>query len=140
MKARRTMETNLLPCPFCGGEAISFSEDAGWDLYGNNEYRAYAGCHNEGCGIGFELYHTGDDLFDEDIDDTPDGITCKALELQAVEAWNTRAERTCRVTGSSYDELLDEVYTDLSCGHWTRLSEREVSYCPKCGAKREDER
>lgn len=105
--------SDLKPCPFCGGEAISFSEDAGWDMRGNNEYRAYAGCCNDACGIGFELYHTGDDLFDEDVDDTPDGITCKALEHKAIEAWNARYERTCEVT-----------YGEHGC-----------PYCGECGAR-----
>ena len=79
-----------LPCPFCGEEAISFSEDFGWDHRGQNVYRAYAGCSSEECGIGFEIFHTGDDLFDKDIDDTEDGIRCHALEEQAVALWNRR--------------------------------------------------
>lgn len=85
------METKLLPCPFCGGDAISFSEDDGWDMYGDNVYRAYAGCHNDDCGIGVELHYVGDALVDPDIDDTEDGITCKALENMAIEKWNRRA-------------------------------------------------
>lgn len=44
-------------------------------------------------------------------------------------------ERTCKVVRSYYDDLLDEDYTDLSCGHYARAAEREFSYCPKCGAK-----
>lgn len=44
-------------------------------------------------------------------------------------------ERTCRVKKSYYDELLDEVYTDLSCGHHVRGAAREFSFCPTCGAK-----
>lgn len=44
-------------------------------------------------------------------------------------------ERTCEVVRSYYDDLLDEDYTDLSCGHCARQAEREFGYCPKCGAR-----
>lgn len=44
-------------------------------------------------------------------------------------------ERTCRVKKSYYDELLEEEYTDLSCGHHVRGAAREFLFCPTCGAK-----
>ncbi len=44
-------------------------------------------------------------------------------------------ERTCHVEGSYYDELMDESYTDLSCGHHLRGDEREFDFCSKCGAR-----
>lgn len=44
-------------------------------------------------------------------------------------------ERTCHVEGSCYDELLEEDYTDLSCGHHLRGSAWEFDFCPTCGAK-----
>lgn len=52
---------------------------------------------------------------------------------QVVAAWNARAERTCRVDGSYYDELWNETCTHLSCGHdvWGEVR----NYCPECGAK-----
>ena len=45
------------------------------------------------------------------------------------------AQRTCHVVGSYYDELMDESYTDLSCGHHLRGEPREFDFCSKCGAR-----
>ena len=44
-------------------------------------------------------------------------------------------ERTCHVECSCYDELLEEDYTDLSCGHHLRGAAWEFDFCPSCGAK-----
>lgn len=94
------METKLLPCPICGGEA---KLDEHCDKY-------VVFCTSEKCS-----WH-----------DT---------EAEAVEAWNTRHERTCHVEGSYYDELMDEDYTDLSCGHHLRGAAWEFDFCPVCGAR-----
>lgn len=53
-------------------------------------------------------------------------------EEEAIEAWNTRAERTCKIKSVG---LVDEFFIayDLSCGH--QAMEDEPSYCPVCGAK-----
>lgn len=80
--------TDLKPCPFCGKDAIAFSEDAGWDYGGNNVYRAYCGCNSDECGVGVELFHNGDDLCDERDDGE---TTCSGLMDKAIEAWNRRA-------------------------------------------------
>ena len=61
-----------------------------------------------------------------------DAHTCKG---GAIEAWNTRAERTCEVLGEDYDELLDYWETELSCGHVYIGMKQYVNYCPNCGAK-----
>lgn len=119
----------LLPCPFCGGDAIAFSEDAGWDHTGTNVYRAYCGCHNEECAIGVELFHSGYDLCDErDDGDT----TCSGLMDKAIEAWNRRAERTCHDEAESQQSFLCS-----ECGWFWNDQEDELgfSYCPNCGAK-----
>ena len=44
-------------------------------------------------------------------------------------------ERTCHVVGSYYNELMDESYTDLSCGHHLRGAERDFDFCYRCGAR-----
>ena len=54
-------------------------------------------------------------------------------EAEAIARWNSRAERTCYIEGSYYDELMDEHYTQLSCDHET--SEYKPNYCPTCGAR-----
>lgn len=80
-------EIELKPCPFCGGEAGSKSEDVGWDYRGDNVFAATVGCTN--CGVSFELEHHGDDLLrNDDIEDE----TCHALEEQAA-AERAAAER-----------------------------------------------
>lgn len=79
--------SKLKPCPFCGGEAWSYSEDDGWNHLGENCYRAEVRC--ESCGAMFELHHHGDDLY-TDEDDTPKGIRCHKLEEQAAGLWNSR--------------------------------------------------
>ena len=57
----------------------------------------------------------------------------RKTRAEAIAAWNSRAERTCYIEGSYYDELMDECYTQLSCDHETR--EYEPNYCPTCGAR-----
>lgn len=81
------MSEALKLCPFCGGEAASFSEDTGWYNAGENVYRAVAACQE--CCAGFELFHTGDDLL-TDEDDREDGVHCDALEAKAIRMWNRR--------------------------------------------------
>lgn len=62
------------------------------------------------------------------------GYEQAAIEAwESIKAWNSRAERTCHIEGSYYDELMDECYTQLSCDHETR--EYEPNYCPTCGAR-----
>lgn len=64
-------------------------------------------------------------------------------EAEAVEAWNTRAERTCTV--EDFDDGMDEVMNGewhsyapptwtLSCGHVVQ-GYYEPSYCIHCGAE-----
>lgn len=50
-------------------------------------------------------------------------------------AWNTRAERTCRITSEEYDDLLDMFTTNFSCGHYGIGMARWFKHCPECGAK-----
>lgn len=128
--------SELKPCPFCGGEAISFSEDDGWTATGENSYRAYAGCHNPECGIGFELFHIGDDL-STDEDDQPDGMHCYSLEQQAIAAWNTRAERTCHWEWSVFGSEPDtwEGWNCSVCGEMGDELSEIPNFCPSCGAK-----
>lgn len=79
------MSERLKPCPFCGREAMSFSEDYGVTLAGQNEYRAFAGCAR--CAVGFELKYVGDYLR---ADGEEEG--CAELERRARALWNRRAD------------------------------------------------
>lgn len=90
------MSNELKQCPFCGGEA---------------EYRAakYVRTVFKHSVVCLECFAS---------------IPPKASEQEAIEAWNTRAERTCKNRGS---------YMGCSeCGWYLNENAR---YCDGCGAK-----
>lgn len=107
-------ETNgipLTPCPFCGGEP---SKQFGFNVSANLKGRIICSC-------GAEIRQGRNDT-----------------EEQVIEAWNTRAERTC--TNSSY--RLDESRFHCSaCGFgcWVKDvsdgRDKLPTFCPSCGAK-----
>lgn len=97
--------SELLLCPFCGGEAHMESKH-----YGDTHYwRVW--CQTPFCAF----------------------MSVAPTEQQAIEAWNTRAERTCELE-------FDFGMTAIQCSkcHY-RLPKgthlMEVNYCPNCGAK-----
>lgn len=105
------MTDELLPCPFCGGEA---------ELWHNSTWDYVARC-----------------------------TSCKARTRQhhdncvgAIIAWNTRTERTCRmtldasgdrITSTNGDEIFLFRFTCSECGYKT--NHQQAKYCPNCGAK-----
>ena len=123
-------ETTLLPCPFCGGEA--FVND---DPTGNGGQPHMSG--NVGLGR----------LWSVECDECgADGGFWQEREV-AIEAWNTRTERTCHIVKETKtlrsfahgevevtDERCSECngFMDVCCGVIR-------NYCPKCGAKVVDE-
>lgn len=103
----------LKPCPFCGGEAKVNT------LQWNGGYTATALCKNE---PNAHYLNT----WDED--------EAKAVE-RITDAWNTRAERTCRLR-------MTTVGWGCSACHvvsWTTERKPKPNYCPNCGAKVVDE-
>lgn len=95
----------LKPCPFCGGVAEvthmqhRFYTDVEW---------WWVGCTNDKCPAQpFE------------------GITFDS-EQEATDAWNTRAERTCKRFWTGAEMICS------SCAHQLNKIAR---YCPNCGAK-----
>lgn len=106
--------SELLPCPFCGGEADEYEGD-----YGNGIY-----CMMCGAMVG-EPIHL-------------EYRTTKRVSIaEAIAAWNTRAERTCSVVCIIDGLIMDEPNSiELSCGHtFETWDEVPPNYCPNCGAK-----
>lgn len=96
------MSEELRPCPFCGGEAAIYEPLATsfWFV------RCSDGDTCSTCG--------------------PDRETRSA----AIEAWNTRAERTCR-----YEPTNRCTHVCTSCGREVETLHLGYNYCPNCGAK-----
>lgn len=64
----------------------------------------------------------------------------RALEQTVIDAWNTRAERTCKVTASSasddYNDTLTRWCFNLSCGHdFEWFEPNPPAHCPDCGGR-----
>ena len=105
------MAEALKPCPFCGGEAhIKEVVSACSVVY-------TVGCSDSEC-MGFET------------------LLCKTTPEEAADAWNRRAEQTCRM-----DAPIDGEYRCCECGHLNRETYRadrgwfKPEYCAHCGAR-----
>ena len=92
--------TELLPCPFCGGEAeLANPYGIGW----------YVRCKRPGCAMmGYD----------------------NETEAEAIAAWNSRAEQTCR----NADDHKTTWFICSECGRHWYVSKR-YNYCPSCGRK-----
>lgn len=113
--------TELKPCPFCGGTNLKIKGGIG-------KYVSCLDCDN---GAHFP------------------GEGSTANENDAIEAWNTRAERTCKIvryeTGEPAEYDCDEVLWHCESCHeevaiyaynedgdsWAD----KPAFCPNCGAK-----
>lgn len=116
--------SELLTCPFCGGEASM--ESGRYQLDDDMYAFAHVECLSCGaCGSGF----------------TEEESPVEEVELLAADAWNRRAERTCRMEYNergSHDEYYPtECYNCSECGHMTY--DGVPTFCPNCGAKVTDE-
>lgn len=113
--------SELKPCPFCGGEASIEYEN--YDFDGGNWWlirEADVVCRE--CGLVFHV--------ENESREYQHGEHC--LDF-IIEAWNTRAERTCVVhrRGSSTDNRECS-----ECGASYRGDVLyPLNYCPNCGAK-----
>lgn len=105
----------LKPCPFCGGEAHIKEVVSCCDkLY-------TVGCSDSGC-MGFET------------------MCCRATMDDAAEAWNRRAERTCRLEWRDNGDGYPPSVRCSACGGWLdAVADVEdvalFEFCPMCGAK-----
>ena len=114
--------SELLPCPFCGGEAsvkvLEYDDDCKvWGVF---------------CELDLESEYSHGHF----VDNYP-------TEAEAIEAWNTRYEQTCKFTiedNMNETEGMGDVWIECSACHcvfdfyadeWLM----KMSYCPNCGAK-----
>lgn len=121
--------SELKPCPFCKGEiktaVITFDEKfyeppyEAWYL----EHTDIVAAFDKHCPI-----PTTDRFYD--------------TEAEAIEAWNSRAERTCRMelTDLSSGSAYHDVWLCCACGeqveqHTVMGKSEPPNYCPNCGAR-----
>lgn len=109
------MNIELKPCPFCGGEATVSSYT--YSTLGGGYVQFKVECERHDCPA------------------QPTVDWHYWSEAEAAEAWNTRAERTCRIERresmwGGYTEHCSECGADLGCDTRNRQH-----YCPNCGAK-----
>ena len=128
--------SELLPCPFCGGEAVTVHDEWTVLIEGKEDYRHdwYVGCDPRsmlGCMGSLHNMETGFDT-----------------EEQAIAAWNTRVDYDAQRENDRRVELR-EAERDKQKGrgtcniaHLRAFSPSAVaehpnlySYCPHCGAK-----
>ena len=112
----------LMPCPFCGGEATIVPEMSG-PLSPGRVLGYVIGCDGDGCpgNIGRSYLYPS--------------------EKVAAEAWNRRADRTCRAEvshGSHGPEprFPGDVWTmHHVCSACGLPIDRDDAYCKHCGAR-----
>ena len=103
------MTNDLRPCPFCGGEA-----HAALAAYASGA-TAHVVC--DACGAKVYGYGRGE----------------RGLR-DAVERWNRRAERTCRVVSAKECGGVGYAPGCSECG-WQMADSMWHNYCPNCGAR-----
>ena len=107
--------TEPLPCPFCGGEAVLHQT---YDMDTGAVDGWFAWCDNDTC----ECKPETEQFF---------------TEAEAIAAWNTRAERTCRQEERGWGTEGDHARVWLTCGHDCMVPTVQdlPNYCPNCGAR-----
>lgn len=112
------MTNELKPCPFCGGEARI------------QTYRTFI---DEYHGIGTKYYvECSECLADRHLGNL--------TEKEAIEAWNTRAERTCTYKWCKFGNPDEpngcyEAWDCSNCGEIDEDLEEPPAFCLYCGAK-----
>lgn len=110
-----TATEELLPCPFCGGEA-----------------KLIEGRHSAGGDV-FQLYGVICLAAEEGIYGTEHSIYGYFYEYQAIEAWNTRAE----LAAKPKKDKLGYAYCG-ECGWNVGSADAPFPYCSHCGRKVEE--
>ena len=147
------MTEEMSPCPFCGGEATIRREDDMWIV--ECRHHGWSSKDDDGCSyagdislyveISGKVNHWTHEIeyAEKDID---------LAKKKAIEAWNRRAERTCRVEEDTKRASQTQLVVTKSCSecghcfgaetHYERIFEGLVlneielpRYCPNCGAR-----
>lgn len=132
------MSEELKPCPFCGGEAAIRREDDMWIV--ECRHHGWSSKDDDGCSYAGDIslyveisgkvnHWTHEIEYDEkDID---------LAKKKAIEAWNRRAERTCKRRNHDTDNYYMRCCSCSRCnaGWFEDIYDKPFSYCPHCGAK-----
>lgn len=111
--------TELLPCPFCGGEA-----DVHYFAHDDSECTVM--CSNPNCRASVSARSCG---------------SMTTAYNRARKLWNRRAERTCKRRNHDTDNYYMRCCSCSRCnaGWFEDIYDKPFSYCPHCGAKVVDE-
>lgn len=111
--------SDLLSCPFCGGEAVGFEwsdddyRDDETEPHDTDAYCAVKVNHKENCILEVGEFY----------------MWIATTEAEAAELWNTRVERTCHAV---FD---DSNWYKWICSECGQPIDRADNYCFSCGAK-----
>lgn len=97
----------LKPCPFCGGEAEH-------DRLTISNLCCIV-CSDNDCGAMM--------------------VYCEGDEAEAIEAWNTRHERTCRIEVHGLERDRQVSTVSYTCSECRKHIYRDDAYCKHCGAR-----
>lgn len=127
------MEKTLRPCPFCGSRAVDLRATCyGGGERGNKPRVAfYVRCR--ACGARGPMFKARGEGFGPISERDHDRQRARALD-----AWNLRAERTCRAVMPPCEPGVEEIPVCSECGKQLLLDDDEC-YCPRCGARVVDE-
>lgn len=116
---------NLKPCPFCGGQPtlehhseIKKPEECAEDC-------EECGCCDATPEFWAIAHRCKINNFDVAID-----CGCFGTEAEAIEAWNTRAERTCK-----HERMFNLVERECDGKRYSWRDMDMPNYCPNCGAR-----
>ena len=112
------MSEEIKPCPKCG-QPVTGRLCGGPAAYGCREWDYEVECE---CGLVWDF--------------SPGDVDEEEAVRRGIEAWNARAERTCRIDGVCGGGNCVTTTYRLSCGHSAVMPEgTRFGYCPNCGAK-----
>ena len=123
----------LKPCPFCGSRAVDLhaTRYEGGERRNKPRVAFYVRCR--ACGARGPMFKARSEWFDPISEYDHDRQRARALD-----AWNQRAERTCRAVLPPYELGAEEIPVCSGCGRQLLL-EDDDEYCPRCGARVVDE-